>query len=231
MLTYLKKSLLVSTVLAVLMFSAPSMAGADAGDHVLRFSLCYFEPTGSTYTWLNPEVMPGATSQIDTEPTSSFGFAIDYEYRYSDLLGIGVAVARTEAEMEISHMVAVQYPPHYTGDLTMVPLTLSPQFHLVKSEALDLYCGPLLGYVFYGELKTEDYGRGTNAYSVKNEFTYGALVGLDVPLGSTNWLFTSSVRYVKTKADIDEPYQHVEDMNAQIDIDPIIIQAGIGYTF
>lgn len=232
--TYIVKRALGLTALAVLMFTVPSVARADAGDHVLRITLDYFEPTGGTYTWLHPEVPPGFTgytSQIDTEPQGSFGFAVDYEYRYSDLFGIGVSLARTEAEMEITHYVALRYPPHYTGDLAMVPLTLSPLFHLVNHEALDVYCGPLLGYVFMDELKTEDYGFGTNAYGVKDRFTYGALVGLDIPLGNTNWLLTSSIRYMVVRAEIDEPYQHVEDMNARIDIDPIVFQAGIGYTF
>jgi len=229
--TYLKNSLLLLTVLAVVMFTVPINAGTDVGDHVLRCTVAYFEPTGSTYTWLNPEVIPGATARIDTRPKGSIGFAIDYEYRLSGLLGIAVTLGRTEAEMEITHSVALQHPPHYTGDLLMVPLTISPQFHLVANESLDIYCGPLLGYIFYDDLKTEDYGRGANSYGVKNEFTYGALAGLDVPLGSSKWLFTFSIRYLAARADIDEPYQHVEDINAKIDIDPFIFQAGFGYRF
>ncbi len=113
----------------------------------------------------------------------------------------------------------------------MFPLTLSTRFHLVNHQALDVYCGPLLGYVLYGDFKTPDFGIGANSYSVKNGFTYGALAGLDVPLGNTNWQFSSSIRYLKTRADIDEAYQHVEDMNAKIDINPIVFQAGIGYRF
>jgi len=220
--------------LAILLALLLPGATAAAGESVVRFTLDYVEPTGGTYTWLHPEVPPGFTgytSQIDTEPEGSWGFAVDYEYRHSDVLGIGASLARTEIGMDIRHYVALQYPPHYSGDITMFPLTLSPRFHLVRHEALDVYCGPLLGYVFYGDLKTEDYGRGANSYRVKDGFTYGALAGLDVPLGQGNWLITSSVRYLKTEADLDEPYQHVEDMDAVFVIDPIVFRVGIGYRF
>lgn len=225
----------VLTVLAVSILIVPSVAVADGGNHVVRLTFNYVDPTGSMFTWLNPEAegLYGATEQIDTEPKSTTGFSVDYEYRYSNLLGIAVNLARTDLELDILHHVAAWHPPHYTGDLAMTPLTISPQFHLVRAGALDVYCGPLLGYVFYGDLETPDYAFGGDSYGVKNGFTYGVLAGLDVRLGETNWLITGSIRYLKTTAEFEDPYQYryADDLYPEIDIDPLVFQAGLGYRF
>jgi hypothetical protein len=139
-------------ILSLILVSSPAAAGE--GDHFLRFTFSHFEPTGSTFTWINPEPLYGSTGRIDTDPQGSSGFAAEYEYRPSDRWGIGVQLARTDAEFEVTHHVALQHPPHYIAELTMTPLTISPRFHLLPGDSIDLYAGPLLGYVFYGDLVT-----------------------------------------------------------------------------
>lgn len=223
--------LLTLSTLAMFIGAAPSASAADDGMNVIRLAVNRFEPTGDTYSWFNPdEPIPGATSQIDTTPEHSPGWAIEYERRIGGRWGLGVSLASTEAEMDIRHYVAVRYPPHYQGDLTMIPLTLGPLFHLYENRTLDLYCGPLLGYVFFGDLQTEDFGRGANSYAVRDDWTFGATAGLDVLLGKTNWLLTTSVRYLEISSALDEPFRNL-DMNENIDIDPIVFQIGLGYTF
>jgi outer membrane protein W len=76
-----------------------------------------------------------------------------------------------------------------------------------------------VSYVIYGDV----YGR-----PMKNDFGYGAVVGIDVPLGSGKWTFSSSVRYIKTA---DETETTDPELYLDIDVDPVIVQIGTGVTF
>jgi len=223
--------LLAFCSLSMLIPAAPPGFADEDGKNTIRLSVAHFEPMGDTYTWLNPHGdIPGATSRIEITPEHSPGWSVEYERRLGGRWGIVVSLANTETEMDIRHSLALQHPPHYRGDLNMVPLTFSPLFHLTENRALDLYCGPLLGYVFFGDLETEDFGQGADSFAVKDDWTIGAMVGLDVMLGRTNWLLTTSVSYLDISSDLDEPFRDL-DTNTIIDIDPVFFRIGLGYKF
>ncbi len=126
-----------------------------------------------------------------------------------------------------------------SGEISMIPLTIGMNFHIFQSDSVDFYLGPLVGYVFYSDLETDAGSTEfiTASYvfpvswesekiSIKDDFAYGAVLGIDTPFGSGEWNFSAAAKYLKTKAEVDEAYSSEE-----IDIDPWVIQIGFGYRF
>ena len=57
-----------------------------------------------------------------------------------------------------------------------------------------------------------------------NDTAFGGILGVDVPFGERNWMFSGAVQILSTDA---EP----ENGGSTIAIDPIVIKAGFGLRF
>jgi len=105
-----------------------------------------------------------------------------------------------------------------------MPLSIGANFHVKRTDALDFYVGPFLAYVMYGDV---DASAGPEHDScVKDDFGFGAVAGLDVPLGGGGWMFSTALRYLQTSAEADEDPHYFEQYT--IDMNPVILQVGVG---
>jgi outer membrane protein W len=66
---------------------------------------------------------------------------------------------------------------------------------------------------------------------VKNQdgFAWGAHLGLDVPFGSRGFFFTSDATYLKATVKPDSPSAAAGALD--LDLDPVIVQVGLGVRF
>ncbi len=85
---------------------------------------------------------------------------------------------------------------------------------------MDLYAGPFVGLVQFGDLAFEG-----DRIGFKDEFAYGATLGLDVPFGQGKAAFSASARYMVAGAETDEIDSDT------IDLDPLVVLFGMGYRF
>jgi outer membrane protein W len=93
-------------------------------------------------------------------------------------------------------------------------------FHFGGSEKVDLYAGPFLGLVVFGDLVVEGERIG-----FRDELAYGATLGMDFPFRSGKAAFSASARYMFADAESDE-------VEAQtLDLDPLVVMFGLGYRF
>ena len=58
---------------------------------------------------------------------------------------------------------------------------------------------------------------------IKNDFGYGLVTGIDVPLGGGGWNFSTALRYIMSDAEIDESGAEGPD---SIGIDPWMLHVG-----
>ena len=62
---------------------------------------------------------------------------------------------------------------------------------------------------------------------MENDFTRGATLGVDVPIGQGKWAFNGALRYLGMDAKIDE-----EGFDGDpIDVNPLILQVAASYRF
>ncbi len=257
-------------VLAAMIVS--NFAFAEAGKQNIRFGLQYVSPTGdhkeSDYEAgpvdldvyipepIDDFVLVTATDLSYTrvvEADAAMTFFFGYEYMVTDIIGIDANLSFGKHDIDAEEKLGLTWEAEgtgdyediikYSGDMTMMPITVGVNFHVMQKEKVDLYVGPFLGYVTYGDIKLDKITHNitvtgldpdpiTATYSesvsekvkVKSDFGFGAVVGMDVPFGN-NWMFNAALKYFQTKAKTDETNP------VEIDMNPWVIQIGVGYQF
>lgn len=216
------KTRALPVILAVLILAAPALA--DKGDSNVRFGLAWVAPTGD----LGAELLG---INFGLEADSAVGPVISFEKMVSDLVGIEVSVSHTEHDVDFEVGLFGVTETVTIGDITMTPIIVGANFHVVRKDSVTVYLGPQLGYVLYGDLKLgsndpdiEDIV-GDSDVGVDNGIAFGGVLGIDIPIGDAGWMFSGSVQAVSTDAEFDD------SDGEELAIDPFIARAGVGKKF
>ncbi len=113
------------------------------------------------------------------------------------------------------------------GDAWILPPTLTLQYHFAPDNAFSPYIGAGLNYsLFYGE----NDGPGFSNLKVDGGVGYAVQAGFDYWL-SDNWGLNLDVKYIKLDVDVDVDLgaTHLDADN--VNLDPIILGAGLSYRF
>jgi hypothetical protein len=194
-------------LLAVLLLIGSAVAQAREG-YIVRFAAASVNPTGDLRVD-DQETLPlgdGTTlvtrTQAAVEADSAFGFCIDFERRFNDLFGLGFTVMRADHDVDASGTETVRITDDATnavlldltedltmslGSVDMTSLLLGANFHFGGNEKVDLYAGPFIGLVSFGDLVFEG-----DRVGFKDELAYGATLGLDVPFGQGKAAFSAA---------------------------------------
>lgn len=201
-----------SFMAVALLFLLTSFAtfAQDVPTHTIRGGIAYHMPDAEETVEIDE------LGSLDIEADDATGFFLAYEARFSKLLGLEIFATRAEPEFE-SILDEIEGPIEaisQTGktDVEFNAVTAGLNVHVFGRGAVDLYVAPLFGYAFFGD-------------TFEDDIVYGAGVGLDVGFGKRGLAFTASVRYLKSKAEAED------EENVELDLDPLIISAGLAYRF
>ena len=110
-------------------------------------------------------------------------------------------------------------------DIDTFGLFVGPVFHLTPDSRVDLFIGPLLGYLDWGSAEFELLDRRLRR-SYDNETTFGAQLGLDIPFKADGpWSLYLGAMYFDGSAESDE----VPEID--IDLSPFFLNLGVTYDF
>lgn len=234
----------LAVVICVCLFLA-AMTAAQSADtkNTVRFGVAYLVPTGD----LTVDGFFVEDVDIDTriefsgdlilEPDEAVGGYLAYERRLGELLGVEVSLlhaghdvsgrlvgtARLIRNSDNAILEETDVDESDTiGDIDVTPLLVGANFHLTSGHSVDVYLGPFVGYVMYGDLDIQGEKIG-----IDDDVAYGAVVGIDIPFGKGRWVFSGAARYMKTDA---QPSESGPDALA-LPVDPYVVQAGLGYRF
>lgn len=200
-------SLLAISILILLL--ASSFAWADAGNNAFRFGVQFVSPTG--------DLVEGVET---LEADDAVGVSLGYEHVFIDRIGLDFNLGFSKHDLEVSSPSL----SGTVGDVDMfMPVTAGVNFHIVRNNFVDFYMGPFAGYVLYGDIDPTESQLTTIA--IENDFALGAVVGLDVAFTGKGLIFTSALKYIQTSAEPEVP------SFSELDIDPWVIQLGLGYRF
>lgn len=176
---------------------------ATAADEtlILRGNLASINPTSDS-------TLGGSKVEAD----SAVGLEASFEYKFSKAWGVEAAVLFAGHDVEADGQKI--------GEIDQTPLLFSANYHFPTAGKADWYVGPTLGYTFWGDLDVD--APGSPDPSTDGEFTYGVNAGVDVPLEG-NWAFTGGLRYLFSKAGADGV--------GDVDVNPLVLRAGVAYRF
>lgn len=118
------------------------------------------------------------------------------------------------------------------ADFWIFPPALTLQYHFDGMGPFKPYVGVGAQYIHYFNAKTGD--NTLNASSVKMSDSFGPTLqaGLDFQIGG-GWYLNVDVKksWLDTKATWSNPLGGTDPITAKVDVDPLIVSAGVGYRF
>ncbi len=220
-------------VVALIVVSAGVTPGANAAEPrmVLRGGAGWVSPTGE---WTGDLLLTEGVSVTMLKADSTIGPQLSLEYRFTRLLGGEVSVLRASHEVTMTESVlsgGIPFPSQLTfGQVTEWPILLGANFHVTRSKKIDLYLGPVIGWVIWDDLNpgAEAQQEVTiGAIKMHDDFAWGVNVGADVPFAS-HWAFNFDLRALDYSARTDsQPIEAVLGEDLTIPIKPLIVTAGI----
>lgn len=163
---------------------------------------------------------------VDVDFDNKAGAGLRAEYRFTESLAAEIGVLGTS-----SFDVRVGDLGIGLGTSTRIknfaPVTVGGNYHFAPESRVDLYAGVFAAFVRYGDIDVQAStgGVGTSV-SVDTDFGWGAIAGLELPLGAGGWLLQTNVRYIDTNmqgTNDGDPFDG--------DFDPFIFSIGFGYRF
>lgn len=159
------------------------------------------------------------------------GLGVGVEYRLSRRLGLELGLITSELSRTES---LGGDPPSGTirFDLRSTPVLARLNLHLTPDAPVDVYAGPVVGHVFNDDLDVAVRGEILGAPAdfsvpIEDAFTYGAHLGIDLPVGDRGFFVNAGATYLISEIDAD-----VEPGGADsFDLDLLLAHAGFGFRF
>jgi outer membrane protein W len=174
----------------------------------------------------------GIVSEVST------GFGLGLAYRFSPRLGVelNVSTAEIEDDFDLAHIAV--FPLDIASNVRVTPVTLQLDWHLTPGRAADLHIGPVVGWVYAGDIQVTT--RGTLPFpgvsrqrrTTEDTFAFGAHVDLDVPLGDRGLFLAFGGTYLDADLETTELEASTgRTVESSFEFDPMIVQIGLGYRF
>ncbi len=167
---------------------------------------------------------------------SAAGYGLGLEYRASRRVGFELTALTSTVDSEIDFDFFGLIQLGVDSKLRVTPVLGQLNFHLTPDHAVDLYVGPIAGWMRYGDLETTVHSHVPGEDSVEVEkvrtqdsFAWGAHVDFDVPFGRSRAFFTGGATYLK--AAVKAAPGQAEEGDTIFHLDPLVLKVGVGYRF
>lgn len=216
------KTLIVGLVGLAGLLGSGLAAAADGGDWLVRGGISAIDPRE------NSKELRG-----DGEP-SGYKVGVNGDTQ----LGVGVEYRLTPSwGLELFTTTPFKHTSELLGfidliEFKQVPLVLSAIYHLPAASGLYPYLGVGVNYtVFYDEQWSSDLqGYGSGSAEQQNSFGVALQMGVDYPVNE-RWLVNLAVRWLEVDSDVDIRSDGGNRLRADMNIDPMLYSASLGYTF
>lgn len=119
------------------------------------------------------------------------------------------------------------------ADAWLFPPAVTLQYHFDGMGAFKPYLGVGVQYIHFFNEKTGNNPLGASSVTLDDAFGFTLQAGLDVAIGN-GWYLNADVKktWLDTTAKWNNPTAvAVPAINAKVDLDPLIVSAGLGYRF
>jgi outer membrane protein len=199
-------------IFSTLPASAQEFKPKEAGDFLIRLRGIGVLPEEDSELTVDGNEIPGEATVDDT-----FVPELDISYFFTDNLALELILATSRHDVEALGADL--------GEVQLLPPTLTLQYHFLPQERFSPYLGAGINYTVFFD---EEEG-AASSIDYEDSFGFALQAGIDYAL-SGNWSLNFDVKKVFLDTDV-ETTVGVNNIEADVDIDPWIIGIGVGYRF
>ncbi|MBW7836415.1 MAG: OmpW family protein [Sphingomonadales bacterium] len=208
----LKKTLLSAT--AIIVAALPFAASAkEAGDLLVRARAIYVAPDESA------DISIGGKPAIDNSVMPE----LDFSYFFTDNIAVELILAVTPHDVAAKGTALGDVD---LGDVTLLPPTLTLQYHFMPKEKMSPYVGVGVNYTKFFDADVPSGGIVTDI-DYDSSFGLALQAGIDYAIND-RWLINVDVKKIWINTDVSI---NAGAVTADVDIDPWIFGFGVGYRF
>ncbi len=209
----------------VAMDASPALA-LEAGDILVRLRAIGIIPTDES-------------DGIQTDLTDSMLEAqpigvpeLDFTYMVTDNIGLELILATSPHDLDVTGALSNL---NKGAEVWLLPPTLLVQYHFMADQSIRPYVGAGVNLtITYGENASQSLENalgGSTNIKADNSIGWAVQAGVDIDLDD-RWFFNLDVKYVAISVDVAITTPATSTTRTTtLDINPIIIGAGIGYRF
>ncbi|RVU36534.1 OmpW family protein [Hwanghaeella grinnelliae] len=173
-------------------------------------------------------VVPDESSSIsviggEAEASNEYVPELDISYFITDNIALELIAATTDHDVNVKGSALGADVD--LADVSLLPPTLTVQYHFLPKNRFSPYLGAGLNYTFFYDEKAA--GGAVSSVDFENGIGYALQAGLDIAIDG-NWSANLDVKKVFLNTDVKV---NGGAINADVDLDPWIFGVGIGYRF
>lgn len=212
------RTLIAATmVAAAAAFSGhPAAAGSESGDFMVRVQGTVVDPDASATVSNSAGVIPGADADVSTEAIPTLTLSYFLTKNVAVELFCCFAKMQAEGEGTIKGLGEI-------ADFWVFPPAVTLQYHFDNMGAFKPYVGAGVHYIHYFDEDGGQYGR----VDIDDSVGFTLQAGVDISMGG-GWYLNADVK--KTWIDTEVNWKDA-GLKADLDVDPWIFSAGVGYRF
>lgn len=157
---------------------------------------------------------------------------LDISYFFTDHIAAELILAVTPHDVKATDVSAVGGADVDLGDVWLLPPTLTLQYHFNATEKLKPYVGAGVNATFFFN---EDEGPVADGIDYDPSFGPALQVGFDYDLDGKpgGWAFNADVKkiWINTDVTVDFTTALGARVNADADINPLVVGLGFGYKY
>ena len=202
-------SLLATASWAIGSASADDFKPKSAGDMLLRGRAIFVTPDESA------SLSAGGDTSVSNDTVPE----LDFSYFLTDNIALELIAATTR------HKVSWTPAGVNLGKVSLLPPTLTVQYHFMPKARLSPYVGAGLNYTFF--YNEDAPGGAVTSVNYKNNLGYALQAGVDYAL-SGPWSVNADVKKIFLSTDVSV---NGGAITGKVDLDPWIFGVGLGYRF
>lgn len=221
-----RSTLMVAAALALLIVTPASSAETADRAWQLRVSGLTID-SGMETEW----VAGDGTARFRSEAGGGVAFAI--EYSFSPNVGIELGAILGETDLDAT---GIDWPNgrvvSESADFGFRAHTLALNLHVNPDQPVEFFIAPTVAQIDFFSLRYDWVDSTTGRHSLEleagSETAWGATVGIDVPVRSSPWSVSATIRYLRSNFNPDGPSRpSVSEAN----FEPLMFGAGFRYEF
>lgn len=210
-------------------------AWADQGDWIVRLRGLAIVPNDSSgLISLNNAPQPGTGVNVDTQ----FIPELDITYMFHRNWGVELIAGVANHNVGMKGAIGPVTNGMRLFDTWVLPPTVTLQYHFLPDNNIRPYVGFGVNYTtFFSEKSSNALERAVGGpvnVNVQDSWGWAAQAGMDIQIRD-NWFFNIDLKYIDisttAKLDIKGGGLAGSRLKVDVDIDPWVVGAGIGYRF